>query len=349
MKKYFEDTGWVFSRRQDICVFILLLGFFFAVQQIIFMAESANLNDAKNFIIFNILFLAFFDIPHALSSFQQVYKGEKKAEFSGLLFVPLILFTCLFGLFYWVPKIAFSIVAYLSIFHVLRQQYGWMRFSQTKSGHSLPPLQIRLDKLLIYSLTCLPLVMLHTGEELQKEDFGWLMPGDLFFFPHQVIYKTAIFLFWSILAVYIGFQLWNYKKSQLFPLGKLIIFLSTGLAWYGGICFNVHGEQAIYIDGLHAAPYLWLVFQVRPSKIQGKTWPAWFRYYAPLAVGGLLWAFFFYRYGFAPSSLVSAFVLGVLVTISTSHYIFDAFIWKIKVPSKTVAQFLAVDGAHKSA
>ncbi len=181
MLKYFEDSGWVFSRRQDICVFLILLGFFFVVQQIIFMAEIADLNDAKNFIIFNILFLAFFDIPHALSSYQQVYKAEKRSEFKSLLYIPGMLFIALFGLFYWIPKIAFSVVAYLSIFHVLRQQYGWMRFSQAKSGHALTSTGLKFDKILIYALTGLPLLMLHTGAELQKEDFGWLMSGDLFF------------------------------------------------------------------------------------------------------------------------------------------------------------------------
>lgn len=313
------------------------------------MAETADLNDAKNFIIFNILFLAFFDILHALSSYQQVYKAEKRSEFKSLLYIPGMLFIALFGLFYWIPKIAFSVVAYLSIFHVLRQQYGWMRFSQAKSGHALTSTGLKFDKILIYALTGLPLLMLHTGAELQKEDFGWLMSGDLFFFPNELLYKASLFLFWSILISYIGYQIWTRQKSQKFPVGKLIIFLSTGLAWYGGINFNVHGEQAIYIDGLHAAPYLWLVFQVRPTQKTGKSWKAWLRYYAPLSLGGLLWAFLFYQFGFAPSTLTTAFVLGALVTISTSHYIFDAFIWKIKVPSKSVAQFLAVENANKSA
>ncbi len=340
MERFFDNTGWVFSRRQDLCVFILLLCFFFVVQQIISAAEALDLNDAKNFIIFNIIFLAFFDIPHALSSFQQVYKAEKRSQFKYLLFVPLVLFVSLVGLFYWLPKLAFSLVAYLSIFHVIRQQYGWMRFSQVKSGHLLTSAQIRFDKVLIYSLTCLPLLMLHTGQNLQNEDFGWLMPGDLFFFPNQSIFKAALILFWAVLLSYVTYNIWGHRSNLRFPLGKLIIFLSTGLAWYGGIYFNIHGEQAIYIDGLHAAPYLWLVFKVQPLKKKEKSWVAWLQYYTPLAMGGLLWAFLFYRFGFSPSSMTTAFMLGMLVTISTSHYIFDAFIWKIKAPSKTVSDFL---------
>ena len=71
-------------------------------------------------------------------------------------------------LFFW------SALAYVAVFHFVRQQYGFVMIYSRHEKH-LPKFCTRLDKAVIYAATIYPLIYWHT--HLPRE-FSWFVEGD---------------------------------------------------------------------------------------------------------------------------------------------------------------------------
>ena len=175
--------------------------------------------------------------------------------------------------------------------------------------------------------------MLHVGSQAQAAD--WMFENDLFMFSSQSAYFFLDIFFWLVVFSYAVFQIKLIRRGLRFPFGKFIIFLSTGLAWYGGLVCLQNSEQTLMLDGLHVVPYLVLVYLFNRNK--GKA-----LYYIPLLAVGLVWALLFLHYDIS-ESFVAALVISALISIAISHYVFDGFVWKTKTPNADLNYFLSSD------
>ncbi len=332
--KFFLDSGWIFGKKLDLALFVGMLFILFLIQKYLSIENSGFYLGSGLALTANFLYLSFLDVPHAVASFYQVYKPNNRKNFTLLkLCTPIIIVAVIFPVVLFSKSFAYSVVTYFNIFHFIRQQYGWIRFSQDKSNLQLSAAQSFSDKILIYVLTLVPVMMLHVGAQAQATD--WMFENDLFIISSQSVYFLLDIFFWLVVLSYTAFQIKLIHRGLCYPLGKLVILISTGIAWYGGLVCLQNSEQTLMLDGLHVVPYLVLVYVFNKSK--GKAF-----YYIPLLAVGLVWALLFLHFD-SNDSIPAALVISALISIAISHYVFDGFVWKTKTPNADLNEFLSSD------
>ncbi len=332
----FLDSGWIFGKKLDLVFFVGMLCILFIIQKYLSIENSGLYLGSSLAFTANFLYLSFLDVPHAVASFYQVYKPNNRKNFQMLqLLIPIIIVALIFPFVLLSKSLAYSIVTYFNIFHFIRQQYGWIRFSQNKSNLQLTAVQSFFDKLIIYVLTLVPVIMLHVGAQSQKQTTDWMFENDLFIISSQSTYIFLDIFFWFIVLSYTAFQIKLIYYGLRYPLGKLVILISTGLAWYGGLICLQNSEQTLMLDGLHVVPYIVLVYLFNRNK--GKA-----LYYIPLLSVGLAWALLFLHYD-KSDSIGAAVVISVLISVAISHYVFDGFVWKTKSANADLNDFLSPD------
>lgn len=236
-------------------------------------------------------------------------------------------------------------LAYLAVFHFIRQQYGWVALYRRRESDQ-SRIGWWIDALAIYAATIFPLVYWHT----HPREFAWFMPGDFYTLPEWIspivagIYVLALSLYTlrSIACAYSG--RWN-------P-GKDLVVVTTAILWFVGIVlFNSDYAFTVTNVVAHGVPYLVLVYwygnphrssnrpeenNVLDEHASGQ--PRWFRYLA------LLWLFayaeeFLWDVGVwherswlfgSPRdwSAYHAVLLPFLAVPQITHYVLDGFIWR---------------------
>jgi hypothetical protein len=94
--------------------------------------------------------IVFIDVAHVYATLYKTYfnKNGRKYFRKQLYYVPLFCFGLGLFLYSLGYQIFWSVLAYVAVFHFIRQQYGFMRLYAKKEGGALR----WLDDLVIYSL-----------------------------------------------------------------------------------------------------------------------------------------------------------------------------------------------------
>ena len=165
--------GWLVSARWDLWVFggSALLAFgLLAIGELTGILHSVTPPWAW---IATILFV---DVAHVWSTAYRVYLDpdelrRRPALYSGIpvaaYVAGVLLYTSSSGLFW-------RTLAYLAVFHFVRQQYGWMALYRRRLGPTTR-FDHLLDDLTIYSATLYPLLYWHAH---MPREFEWLIEGD---------------------------------------------------------------------------------------------------------------------------------------------------------------------------
>ncbi len=297
------------------------------------------------------------DVAHVYSSIYRTYFDPEalqkhKALLINIPFIVYILGVLLYSLG---PMVFWRMLAYVAVFHFIRQQYGFMRIYSRKEVYN--KLSRTIDSIAIYSATLYPILYWHLHPE---KDFDWFVDGDFLYFdaPWLVNYLTAIYLL--ILATYIGKEIYFSIKNKLFNLPKNALIAGTYLSWYFGIVYY-NGDLAFTALNVlsHGIPYMALVWfygrkkyavkeTIQPKKISfGKLFslaalPVFIGILLLLAFveeglwDGLVWAehkTLFSFFSFLPhieNNRLLNFIVPLLAVPQFTHYVIDGFIWKIK-------------------
>lgn len=230
------------------------------------------------------------DVGHVWSTLYRTYfeKSSRAANRDILTWIPLSCFVVAFGLSYLSMELFWRVLAYIAVFHFIKQQYGITalyhaklfqdvkQLPEERRGGALKFLQrLRvLDKVAIYIATGFPLVVWHM--RLPRK-ICWFSQGD--FLPHlgslynlqasaagSVVLQGLIALFQAIwivsIAVWIGAHLTYIRRyGRAMPWGKLFWVLGTYANWYIGI---VHFDSSFVFTLTnviaHGIPYYGLVY-----------------------------------------------------------------------------------------
>lgn len=311
------------------------------------------------------------DVSHVYSTLYRTYfDPEERARYSSLLFVvPL---GCWVGgaVLYGIDRRVFwSLLAYLAVFHFVRQQYGFVALYARSELRSRAARL--LDTVAVYVATLYPLIYWHS--HLPRK-FDWFVPGDFFFSLPPVVAKASFWVWVVVLTTFALHALRQWIVQRQLNMPKLLFLGGTALSWYCGIVlFNNDLPFTLTNVASHGIPYIALIwhFQERKFKrqrgeklVEGRRPTVTMRLFRPAAVplflgvllllayleealwDGLVWrdhsALFSWAWHLPAvrDEQLLAVIVPLLALPQATHYVLDAFIWRIRKPESEVRAVL---------
>jgi hypothetical protein len=244
------------------------------------------------------------------------------------------------SLYHFAGPLAFwRTLAYLAVFHFVRQQYGWVALYRARAGET-DRLGQWIDSAAIYLATLYPLAWWHA--HLDGRHFKWFVPGD-FVAVLPWIADVLAPLYVLALTLYALRAAWLWHRGQPNP-GKDLVVLTTALCWYVGIV-ALNSDFAFTMTNvlIHGIPYFALVFwfwrQQTSSVKHRASWLQSLTFFLSLLwvlayLEELLWdrAVWHDRpWLFGPpwhAEDVAGWLVPLLAVPQLTHYILDGFIWR---------------------
>ena len=293
------------------------------------------------------LFVVGIDVAHVYASLYRTYldPDEFARRRNHYILVPA---ACWLGgiLLYGIDAILFwRVLAYVAVFHFVRQQYGFVMVYRHRFGE-VGALDRRIDKAAIYATMLYPLAFWHANPD---REFAWFVPGDFLALPGWID-TAAVWLYSAIVGVFALRQVQHAVRGRPLNWGKIGVVASTAAVWYVGIVL-LDSDFAFTVTNVvaHGVPYMALVWLYGNRKWSRSG--SWRRLvHRPAAVGlfvGSLLALAYLEEGLwdwmvwhehagifggipaldAPKALL-ILVVPLLTVPQATHYILDAWIWK---------------------
>ena len=299
------------------------------------------------------------DVSHVYSTLFRTYldPAERKNYREALILVPTFAWCASFIVYKFDSLIFWRLLAYIAAFHFIRQQYGFMMIyyrTSIKGGFS-----DFVNKAAIYAVTLYPLIYWHT----HKRNFDWFVEGD-FIRLSPIIEQFAFCVFISILAAYFVLEFIAVRKGDL-NIAKNLLLISTFAAWYVGIVY-FDSDIAFTATNVisHGIPYIALIWSYKNNQYSFKSSDLYsavfsvrmlptyitillvFAYLEEAFWDIMIWKEKLELFPFADSLRQIDFtdyaplIVATLVLPQLTHYILDAYIWKIGNMSKEQKTFL---------
>lgn len=304
-----------------------------------------------------VVLILLIDVSHVYSTLFRTYLDKEAFLRQKQLMVLVPLVSWVIGmLLYSVEAILFwRVLAYLAVFHFIRQQYGFMQLYSRKE--LLTKLERQVNVLAIYTATIFPILYWQLEG---KRRFNWFINDDFVNTPYPKVLPMLTAIYLAIILIYLIKEVRVIYKQRSFNLPRNLIVMGTFLSWYLGIVF--YNGDLIYTTFnvvSHGIPYLALVWIYGQKKLDGaaknyKSIPHLERLVyrntgIVLFIGIVvalayveegLWDRLVWREHLQVFSFFSglpqiqdSFFLAILVPLlalpQITHYILDGFIWKV--------------------
>ncbi len=340
---------WIHSKKLDISL-ILLPHCIGLILLLLFPSYFMGQKETSTFDW--LILILFIDVAHVYSTLFRTYffPEARKLNQRLLIFIPLIS--------YCLGVIAFEIsfdffwktLAYLAVFHFIRQQYGLIRLYQ--QNRNIPIWVQKTDTWFVYLFTLIPVVIWHLDG---PKNFVWFTKNDFYFLSIpllSILLKLVLVILFLLLFTSFLIQ-W---KKGIFTLPKNIILLATALNWSIGIVV-LNGDLSFTLLNVvaHGIPYMALVW-VQGTKSKTKStilhWvfstKGWVSILLVCILFGFieesLWDRFIWQdheqlFGLfdfinpIESPKILSFLVPLLALPQITHYVIDGFIWKKSSPN----------------
>ncbi|WP_166922534.1 hypothetical protein [Flavobacterium poyangense] len=332
---------WIHKSKTD---FFFIIGPSFFVLAVIFLFQDFISKIEEQYSFYTWLFLiVFIDVAHVYATLFKTYfvKNEFEKRKKLLTILPLICFFIGFVLYAFGAIVFWSFLAYVAVYHFVRQQYGFMRLYARNENKT--KMSVCIDNLAIYASTGYPMLYWFLSS---PRKFNWFVENEFFHFHNQQVLTIAFWIYLTILMVYLIYTLYKSLRNSFFNIPKNSIILGTALSWYFGIVYFNNDLIFTLLNVIsHGIPYMALVYF---REIENKTAVelGMLRYlkkykgifcYALILVciafaEEFLWEVFVWNenISFEATSFSGWEFLAVplLSVPQFTHYILDGFIWK---------------------
>lgn len=332
---------WLFSRNVDLSVF---LGSAIVALLLLWVGAKAGVlyDDSPDWIWIGAVLLV--DVAHVHSTWYRVYFDTAEIKRRPYLYalVPFIGYVIGVALYSEGAITFWRVLAYLAVFHFVRQQYGWVALYRAKLVEK-NKLGKWIDTFAIYLATVYPLIYWHTN---LPRKFWWFVPNDFSSLP-SVIVKILTPIYWIVMFAYVSYSLYGWIVKREGNPGKDIVVITTAVCWYVGIvAFNSDYAFTVTNVIIHGVPYFALVYWY--SKTKRETANKTYRFFTSNIVAFLLllWLlayveeFFWHRGVWHERTWmfgdrwdwtnVKTFLIPLLALPQLTHYVLDGFIWRRK-------------------
>ncbi len=360
-------SKWLFSRKNDL-FFLFLPVWITWIIAILLPSEFRSANVPLWMWVGVILLI---DVAHVWSSLFRTYlERETRQNHKNLLiWAPIAVFIVVFIVNIYASHLFWTLMAYLAVFHFVKQQIGFLALYKAKSK-DYKDQSILTDKRVILFSMLYPVAYWHIKQPLH---FNWFADNDFLFHPvfHNLytILPYCNIAYVLIIIVWLSRELRGYKKSQnTCNWPKILWVLSTAFNWYLGIVlFNSDVVFTITNVVAHGIPYIYLIstYTVRRKKERTASNP-WNKrrtmaivvqicftvillsfaeeYFWDSLINRDKSAFFesiipYYHQGLK-NNMSIAFAIAVLSIPQVTHYILDGFIWKNNPKNSSVKKYI---------
>ncbi|MFT5354947.1 MAG: hypothetical protein ACI9KE_002160 [Polyangiales bacterium] len=256
-KRLFDAQGpWLFGRSTDLIAFGGSALLSFAILGV-GVATGVLDHDIPDWIFFACIVAV--DVAHVWSTLFRVYFDGAEVRRRPLVYLglPVVLYGLSVLLHAAGSLVFWRVLAYVAVFHFIRQQVGWMRLyngrDTTASKH-----EKTLNITAIYLSTLYPVIWWHGH---LPRSFHWFLEGD---FVVGLSAQAATFLFPVYVATLVSFFVWHLRRMHqgAGQPGMVLLVLTTAATWYLGIvAFNSDLAFTVTNVIIHGAPYFVLTFR----------------------------------------------------------------------------------------
>ena len=300
-----------------------------------------------------IVLVLLIDVGHVWSTLFRTYfdKNVFQLHKALLTLVPALAWVLGMLLYAMEGMLFWRVLAYLAVFHFVRQQYGFLRIYAR--GEMLTGLERKIDTITIYSATVYPLIYWHLSG---PKRFNWFLEGDFYILwqPNVLPFLTTGYV--AVILIYLIKEVQLIRRLQQVNLPRNLTVLGTLLSWYFGIVY-FNGDLAFTTLNVvsHGIPYMALVWIFGKQKYKSRQKTAGRIERLAFGAKGVLFfagVIFFIAYleeglwdalvwrdhetVFSPFAslpfIENEFLLTIIVPAlalpQLTHYILDGFIWK---------------------
>ena len=349
-------SAWLFSPTADL----LVLGLPVWITWIICFSLPAEILQRNLPLWMWAVVIVGIDVSHVWSTLFRTYldRGEFQRHRALLVRAPFLAF----GVFFLIAGLSsiwfWRVMAYLAVFHFVRQQYGFFALYAARHGSRIRH-RLFSDNGIIYLATLYPLTHWHLSAD---RHFDWFVEGDFLTAPIHggaeslsLLLPVTNILFWMAILFWCAEEVAGCRASgQSLPYGKILWLFTTAGTWYLGIV-HFNSDVAFTLTNVvaHGVPYIALICFYNMRKETPLPEPA-SRGSVVAKVGSMLgvilllafgeeylWdmflyqerkpifeSFFSYPLEVLQTPLGQSLALALLSVPQVTHYIVDGFIWK---------------------
>jgi len=287
------------------------------------------------------------DVAHVYSTLFRTYfyPEARKLNRRLLVLIPLLAYLAgvlliqVSGEWFW------RILAYLAVFHFIRQQYGFIKIYQRMKA--VPAWIVKTDTWLVYLFTIVPVIIWHLEG---PKNFVWFTDKDFLFIDLPflaLLFKGILFALFSGMIISFLVQ-W---KKGFFNWPKNLILLATALNWSIGIVVLNGGLSFTLLNVVaHGIPYMaliWIHGHKSHTKSSILSWifsaKGWIIIIACCILFACIeegfWDRFIWQdhgsfFGFfsflrpVAAGWVQSLLIPLLALPQITHYVIDGFIWR---------------------
>lgn len=335
-------SPWLFSLPVDLSVF---LGSAIASLALLWIGARAGLLGGATPEWAWVPCVLLIDVAHVYSTSFKVYLDTAEIRRRPLLYasVPILGFVVAVALYTLGALVFWRALAYLAVFHFVRQQYGWVALyrgrckEHDRLGHWL-------DTATVYAATIYPLAYWHAN---LPRRFWWFLEGD---FAFALPSRAATLLGWvyvGLLATYAVRSVRAWLVTGKPNPGKDIVVVTTAVCWYAGIvAYNSDYAFTVTNVIVHGVPYLalvWFSAARRAPAIPGSVFTRFFgrgvlvflatlwalAYVEELVWDRAVWQDRAWLFGEGwDVGWLQFLIVPMLAVPQIVHYVLDGFIWK---------------------
>lgn len=283
------------------------------------------------------------DVAHVYATGFRVYFDREELGRRPWLYggVPLACFVLAAAAYSEGALLFWRMLAYLAVFHFVRQQYGWVALYRAKAGER-EPWGRRIDTLAIYMCTLYPLIHWHAS---MPKRFSWFVDRDFLSLPLWTA-TVALVVYIAALAAYAVNSLRGHLTGRGNP-GKDIVVVTTAVCWYVGIvAFNSDFAFSVTNVVIHGVPYIILVwwYMLSRQKSLGGGRGRWTPWKALVVLVSTIWVLAYVEELVWDRTLYhqrswlfgshldpgpwDGLIVPLLAVPQLTHYVLDGFIWR---------------------
>jgi hypothetical protein len=344
--------NWLFSRRADLFLFG---GSAALALALLALGSEAGFLDGDAPPWLYLVGIVGVDVAHVWSTGWRVLADGEDVHGRLFLYMGVPLLAWAAGVAaYSVSAVSFwRVLAYLAVFHFVRQQYGWIALYRRKNGEGIEgSLGRRLDAAVIYGATLTPLLFWHA--HLPRR-FQWFLQGDFLAGLPPAVARVAFLLYAAVFAAWTVKEVARARSGRSVSWGKVLVVLTTAATWFLGIVV-FDSDYAFTVTNIfvHGIPYMGLVWFTSKARADGRRAAgapaaAADRWLAslPLFLLPLLAIAFAEEWGWDrlvwhdhprffpgpsadPAALTMVLLVPLLALPQATHYVWDAFLWKVE-------------------
>lgn len=337
----------LWGARNDLIVF---LGSGVAALTLGLLASRAGIKEVSDFGW--LLLVLGVDVAHVHATWFRTYFdiAELRRHPFRYALLPALAYVTLVLLYRAGPLQFWRGVAYLAVFHFVRQQVGWValyRAAERRArGAAAPRWERWLDDAAVYAATLYPLLVWHAAPV--KKPFAWFMSGDFLTLPLAPYLPLLRWVWLLLLAAFFAREAWRWLGARQVRLGKAVVVAVTALTWYVGVV-GAESDFVFTANNVipHGVPYAYLLYRyTRARAAERRNWSM-----GELAAAGfapfvaLLIGFAFieevgwdrlvdhdrsWLFGAGPTLAAPwlALVVPLLALPQVTHYLLDGLLWR---------------------